>query len=129
MAKISKERNLVYVFILLAISSIIGILCMETYVDKLNNEYSIDIRDEGNINSSVIKIIPWHGVTNIQLSNNKKYWIDHSYNYKYDNNFIGDNLNIGDSIIKNSNSDSLWIISSNGEFVFLVGEWLNKSKK
>jgi len=118
------------VFIILFVSlSIIGIYIMNFYVDDLNQEYSFDIRDESNINAKVINIIPWHGITNIHLSNDNKYWIDNSRNYNYDNIFIDDNINVGDSIIKNNNSDSLWIISSKGKFVFVVGDWINKLEK
>ena len=129
MARISKKRNLIYVIILLSIGSIIGIYLMDEYVDKLNEEYSINIKGSGKIHSKVIKIIPWHGVTNIVLSNSEKYWIEPSRNYNLDNIFIDDNINVGDSIIKKADSDSLWIISSKGKFVFVVGEWINKPVK
>ncbi len=128
MTKMSIERNLAYVVGLGLIGSIIGIYIMNSYVNDLNQEYSIDIRDEGNIKARVIDITPWHGVTNIHLSNNRKYWIDNSRNYNYDHIFIGDNIKIGDSIIKNYSSDSLWIKSSKGELIFVVGEWINKAK-
>ena len=114
------------IFIILFVSlSIIGICIMETYVNNLKQEYSIDIRNESSINARILKIIPWHGVTNIQLSNDKKYWIDNSRNHKYKHIFIENNINVGDSIIKKNNSDSLWIISSKGKYVFVIGKWIN----
>jgi len=125
----SIERNLAYVVGLLLIGSIIGMFLMNSYVNDLNQEYSIEIRDEGNIKAKVIEITPWHGVIYIHLSNNRKYWIDNSRNYNYDHIFIGDNIKIGDSIIKKDNSDSLWIKSSKGEFLFVVGAWINKPKE
>ena len=119
--------------IIAAFIGLIGIILIsiieDNYLEKLKNEYSNDIRDESNINAKVINIIPWHGITNIHLSNNKKYWIDNSRNYNYDNIFIDDNIIVGDSIIKNDDSDSLWIKSSKGEFVFVVGKWINKPEK
>ena len=128
MTKMSIKRNLAYVVGLMLIGSIIGIYIMNSYVNDLNQEYSIDIRDEGNIKARVIDITPWHGVVFVHLSNDKKYWIDNSRNYNYDHIFIDDNIKIGDSIIKKDNSDSLLIKSSKGEFIFVVGEWINKAK-
>ena len=89
----------------------------------------MDIRNAETIQARVLKIIPWHGVTNIHLSNGEKYWIDHSRNYNYDKIFIEDNINVGDSIIKKTSSDSLWIKSSNGVCVFVVGKWIFVSQR
>ena len=124
-----KTKNTLIFIILFVSISIIGIYIMNAYVDNLNQEYSIDIRDESSIKVRVIGIILWHGVTFIHLSNDKKYWIDNSRNYNYDNIFIDDNINVGDSIIKNNKSDSLWIKSPEGTFVFVVGESINKDKR
>jgi hypothetical protein len=126
MKNLSKKQILLYIVVLLLVVSVIGILIMYTYVTNLRKEYSIDIRNESTIKERVIKIIPWHGVTNIELSNQRKYWIDESRNYNLANSFIGDNINIGDSIFKNTNSDSLWIKTSKERNVFVIGEWINK---
>ena len=125
MNKQYRVNRIIYILVLFAILSLIGIHIMNIYVDNLSKEYSFDIRNEKDINEEVVKIIPWHGVTNVQLSNGKKYWIDMSYNYDYRSSFIGDNIKLGDSIIKKANSDSLWVKSSKGEFVFVVGERIN----
>jgi len=129
-SKVMSRKKKIIIGILIGLIGIIIISIIEdNYLENLKKEYSNDIRDESNINAKVISIIPWHGVTFIYLSNNKKYWIDNSRNYNYDNIFIDDNINVGDSIMKKSNSDSLWIKSSKGELVFVVGEWINKPKK
>ena len=120
------NRKRILSFIIIGLIGMIIIFVIEgIYVDNLRKEYSFDIRNEKDINEVVVKIIHWHGVTNVQLSNKKKYWIDMSYNYDYRSSFIGDNIKLGDSIIKKAHSDSLWVKSSKGEFVFVVGKRIN----
>ena len=124
-----KINRIIYIFVLFAILGLIGIHIMNNYVDNLSKEYSIDIRSVSKINATIVKIVPWHGITYVELSNGNKYMINHSRNYAYSNPFFGDNIIIGDSIIKKANSDSLWVKSLKGEFIFIVGECINKPKE
>ena len=123
------KKEVILVFIIIVAGSIIGISLMHFYVNRLSSEYSTDIRSVSKINAIIVKIVPWHGITNVELSNGNKYKINHSRNYVYSNPFFGDNIKLGDSIIKKANSDSLWVKSSKGEFIFIVGEWINKPKE
>ncbi len=111
---------------MLTLISVLGVYILNLYVEKLRMEFEIDIRNENFIEEEVIKKVDWHGVTNIELSNSKKYWIDHSRNYEYEKPFIGDNIKVGDSVFMNKLSDTLWIKSFEKVLVFVVGKSINK---
>ena len=58
----------------------------------------------------------------IKFSDGSRYWLVHSRNYSYTPEYLCQFLTIGDSLLKKANSDTLYILRSNNEFHFVLGE-------
>ncbi len=128
MIKINKTLFIIGI-ILVIIISIVSTIIDNNHIDKLNQEFSENIVNAGNITNKIIDVKKWHGVSNITLDNGDKYFCRSTLNYNYNRPSLISYLIDGNIIIKKEGIDSLWIKSTEGTFVFVVGESINKDKR
>ncbi|WP_120275738.1 hypothetical protein [Mangrovibacterium diazotrophicum] len=62
-------------------------------------------------------------------SGSKKIFLHNSANSLYRQRFLQDNLSIGDSIVKKSWTDSLFIFRGNSKYYFVLGKLINESPR
>jgi len=125
----SKRKRIIIALIFGIIGAVFFEIIEDIHLINLKNKYSTDIRAENSIYAKVLKVVLWHGVTNVYLSNGKGYYIGDSRNYEYEHVFLDDNINVGDIIQKKIYSDSLWIINRKDTLVFVIGKCINKHDK
>lgn len=56
----------------------------------------------------------------------RKFSLPTSANYLYDKKYLDDLLSVGDSIIKHSHSDTIFIIKEQKMYFFILGKFINK---
>lgn len=93
-----------------------------------NFEYSkLDINQQ--YEGKVLKKYEDKGFAFITLSDSKKVWLPHSRNYEYTNSYLADFIQLGDSIQKKPNNDTLYIYRHCIRYYFLPGKFINHSIK
>lgn len=78
--------------------------------------------------SGIVKNIHFieRGASYIELKNSRKIILGAARNGIYDTNFLGDFLEVEDSLYKNSKSDTLLIYRKNTNYYFRIGEIINE---
>ena len=92
-------------------------------INRLHSEYDrLEIKDS--LNNTIEDIYRTKGVCFVTFDNGQKKIISPSRNGLYENANLDDNLEKGDKIIKNPDSDTLRIINKNQYFV--IGKIIHK---
>jgi hypothetical protein len=128
MIKINRTIFIIGIIFVILLSILFTIIDNK-HIGRLNREYNKNITDAENINSKIIKVEEWHGVSNITLDNGDKYFLVGADNYSYSKVDLFDYLVVGNKIVKKKGIDSLWVETPEGRFVFIVGESINRDKK
>jgi len=103
----------------------IGLLVIELYKNTI---YEF-VEKETFLKGQIIKIKNSHGSCYVELNNKRKVFIPQSKNYKYSPPGFSDIAFIGDSLIKDVNNDTLYLIKNKRKFIFKVGSALNIHNK
>lgn len=118
-----KEKKFFYIIniTLLIIVVVVQTCCRKNFI----SEYSV-IDNSTVLKDRVIRVETNHDVTYLVLAKEKrKYLIPPSINWIYSlPNFSG-NVSVGDSLFKNSNSDTLYLVKKEQKFMFRISESLN----
>ena len=64
------------------------------------------------------------GALRIDLLDKRKVCLQHSRNYEYDKYCINDFVRNGDTLVKNKNSDTIFIHRENKKYYFILGEFI-----
>lgn len=106
---------------------LMSILVFKT-ITVYNNSELVNLDTE--LNGLIEKKSEYKGQIFILLSGKDKYWsIDHSRNHAYAPSFLGAFIKKGDTILKNSNSDTIIVSRNNTEYLFLIGDKLFNSEE
>jgi hypothetical protein len=81
------------------------------------------------LKEEILKIRPSHGSCYIELTNERKVLMPQSKNYFYSPPGFSELASIGDSLVKDTNSDTVYLIKSNTKLIFRVGSALNLPEK
>ena len=95
--------------------------------DKMEGLVEKNRTFESRINGIVAWKVVNRGATTLKIENDTIYHFDQARNYKLKPYFIGDFIQMGDSIIKFDYSDTLYIIRNNTKQLFVIGKTLNKN--
>lgn len=95
-------------------------------INKLHVEYkSVSSADE--LNGKIQNLYTEKGACFVTLDS-KKVFLKTSANYLYPEVYLGRILSVGDSIVKQSGSDTLIVYKENMEYYFVLGKFINKSQ-
>ncbi|MDD3787891.1 MAG: hypothetical protein PHO94_04250 [Petrimonas sp.] len=122
-----KEKYVYFIFYLL-FATVGGILFFFLFNDVATRQKQYDIvENESEIQGVILKLFNEHGHSFIVLTNNKKILIPISSNFMYDpDGFVSIALT-GDSIIKQANNDTIYIVKDNKKYLFELGTAINTS--
>lgn len=95
------------------------------YQNKLYDDYSL-LKYEQSVMARIADIKKIKGVSFITYSNNKRFRIESSINNQYKSEYIVDHLFLGDSIVKNSFSDTIRIFKQDETCVFIHKGMISK---
>lgn len=120
------------IFKIIFISVFFSLLIIKAVKDSKKDDLNMEIQrrefpfisEEDSICGIVKEKSSLRGVLSVQLDNNKKLSIDHSRNYKYEPPCIDDFIGIGDLLVKNSFSDTLFVSKKGNTYFFVVGEFI-----
>jgi hypothetical protein len=96
-------------------------------MQRENLTYKI-VDQSDQINKKVIGIYDDQGYSFVTLTDSTKICFSHSRNYSYKNPYLDTFMAIGDSIVKNQNSDTLKILRRNSCYYFILGKFINQPK-
>ena len=126
MIPINKPKYYISLFLFLIILFIISIIIQDIKIDRKYGHYK-EIISEITINSLIIKIErDSRGYPFITLEDNKYYWVNRAINYNYNPYEIFDFLQVGDSLSKTRNSDTIYIYRAGKEFEFKFNSVIEK---
>lgn len=94
------------------------------HLQNLHGDYNI-IRKEDTI-AGIIKDIRSYKGTNFVIISDSKYIIGASLNKNYRTPNINDIMSVGDSIIKQSNNDTIYLFHQNNRYYFFEDKIINK---
>lgn len=115
-------------FIVLCIVSMLSFAVFFTIYDfnnvkKLHQEFDkVEINDS--LNGIINDIYTSKGASFITLKCEKKIFLKTSFNYQNENGYLDKSLKIGDSILKNAGSDTLFIIKPEKTEYFILGKFI-----
>lgn len=105
----------------LLVGFIVLSVCLFIGFKWLTKDYE-ELKYDQSYNDEVLDIVTYKGVGYVTFSNNKKYKIYDSRNYNYEPYSLSKFLVEGDIIEKKEESDSVIILRSGKEYVFLLGQ-------
>ena len=124
-----KNKRIVAIIVFGIILPIITLALMLTFeskhINSLKREYR-DIAIQDTVNGVIHSIKYRKGGVYITLDNSVKVHFYPSRNYLYKNYFLDEFLHKGDSIIKQSANDTLFIYRNGQEYYFVLGEIINR---
>jgi hypothetical protein len=100
---------------------------MNEDVEKHNKEYEY-VKNTTIVFDIVKENIADKGTSSVTTVSGKKIWFDGACNDNYYPSFLDNFIQIGDTIIKNSGSDTLFIHRNKKEFYFVLNKNVEKSK-
>jgi len=95
---------------------------------KENYEYRWIVKYE-HINGKVLRVYEDKGFSFVTLSDSLKICLPHSRNYDYQVSYLADFIIVGDSLEKNSDSDTLRIYRESGHYFFVLGKFINQPRR
>lgn len=110
--------------IILGFSLLIGV----TFVYLTNGSYNVIVKDvpyanrEMEVKGVIVRTMPVKGSVKIWFKDGCKVLITAGYNYHYHNNYITNFLQINDSLVKHSGSDSIFIFRESKAYFFLLNK-------
>lgn len=118
-----KEKKFFYI---INITLLIIVVVVQTcYRKNFISEYSV-IDNSTVLKDRVIRVETNHDVTYLVLARDKrKLLIPPSANFIYPSVSFSENVLVGDSLFKNSNSDTLYLVKKEQKFMFRISESLN----
>jgi len=119
------NKNKIFVIllmiILVAIFSVISITKMDKKNKKQDEQYPV-LEKNSAISGIVIHFFTKHGHVYVTFTDSVKCLIAHSINYNYRPYFIDNFIDIGDSLVKYTGSDTLFIYKNEEKHYFIIGE-------
>lgn len=91
------------------------------FLQRKNKEYTM-VEKEDEINGVILSIYSDRGGSFVCLKDSLKIWFEVSENKKYDKYLLYNFLQPNDSLIKNTNNDTLFIFRQNESFFFVLGQ-------
>ncbi len=91
------------------------------YLQRKNKEYTM-VEKEDEINGVILSIYSDRGGSFVCLKDSLKIWFEVSENKKYEKYLLYNFLQPNDSLIKNTNNDTLFIFRKNESFFFVLGQ-------
>ncbi len=95
------------------------------HIERLNAEYE-DIQHGDSLSGFIIKKEVRKGPAYLTLSKGNKVALNTSHNYLYDSYFMDEFLQVGDSLVKQEGSDTLFVYRNTKKYYFVLGEFINK---
>jgi len=124
---IIKKKYIIFLIIALLSIWILGIFLDSRKGAEIRNEYIL-VRNDDDIKLVVQKLKKIKGGCFIS-NNNTSIRLLSSQNYNYEDEYIHNNLFVGDSISKNAMSDTIYIFSKKGSMKYFVhGKVINQVK-
>jgi exonuclease VII large subunit len=105
----------------IAIFSVISLIRMEKESKIRDDQYHI-LEDSIFIKGDISSLFSEHGHVYITFKDSTKYLVAHSTNYKYSPFFLNEFLHVGDSLYKNTGSDTLFINRAMDHYYFIIGK-------
>lgn len=93
-----------------------------------NKKYSL-VKIQDNINGTLQSVYSDRGGSFVTLQDSTQIWFEVSENDLYEKYLLGDFLAKNDSLIKQSNNDTLFIYRQNKIYYFKLGQLQNKKQK
>ncbi len=118
---IISEKNIGKFYGLLTIGFILMVFIGVILHNRKMHEY-IDVREIDQLNGILIKIQAERSSAFCKLEDGRKIFIFDSDNLNYTPYALNKFLKVGDSIVKNRQSDTLYIYRDNYKYVFILGE-------
>jgi len=121
-------KNVIWLSILLIVAYYV-LQWVNPYKEELmiiRNPNQIELTKKMGINTSISSIVSDRGTAFVRLTNSQDIFIQHSRNYDYKTPWLNDFLQVGDNLIKNKNSDTLWIERGVDKYYFVIGKFINE---
>gem|GEM_PF-2818130 len=112
-------------FFIIILLSIISTYEEKKYIDGLNTEYKY-VEKNMKVFEIVKEFVTFKGTSNIETLSGKKIWIDDASNFNYRPFDLYKFLQIGDTIIKHHDSDTLYIHRNKKEYYFVLKKNVGK---
>jgi len=97
------------------------------YLQKENLNYKL-VASSDKISGRIIGVYEDKGFSFVTFSDSIKLCFQHSRNFSYKNPYLSPFMLIGDSIVKQINSDTLRIYRSDSSYYFVLGKFINQKK-
>jgi hypothetical protein len=97
-------------------------------LEIIRNPNKIELSKEMGLDASISSVLSDRGTAYVKLGDSRDIFIVHSRNYDYNEPWLDDFLQVGDHLLKNKNSDTLWIGRGNDKYYFVIGEFINEKK-
>ena len=120
-----KPKHYIPVIILILTLAVFLTIINHRRIVKLHEEFP-EIHSEDSINEVITDIYTEKGACFLTLKHNKKIFINEVKNCLYDKEYIDQNLQIGDTIKKHEDSDTLYIKNSDKNLYFVIGKVINR---
>jgi hypothetical protein len=127
MVKFKGIKLAVLFFGVLIVIAITSTLIGDRNWEEKTDDY-INILNKANVKGVVKEKFTNYGSIYLVLKDESKYLIRHSRNYEYSPAWLNDFIQIGDSIEKPLNSDTLYIYRNLETYYFVVEKMINKDK-
>jgi len=97
-------------------------------LDELRDPDRVLLTKRMSVEAKTVAVLSDRGFALLELDNSQKISIEHSRNYDYSTPWLNDFLQVGDHLLKNKNSDTLWIKRGVDKYYFVIGEFINEKK-
>ena len=126
MIPLNKPKIWISLFLFVLILFIIFDIIEMKNIERKYRHYK-EVTSETTINSVIIKIEKAsRGFSFITFKDNKFHWIDGTKNFNYTPSEIYNYLEVGDSVSKSGNNDTIYIYSGDKVFEFNLRNYIEK---
>ncbi len=120
-----KPKHYIPVIILMLTLAVLLTIINHRRIVKLHEEFP-EIHSKDSINEVITDLYTEKGACFLTLKRDKKIFISGAKNCLYDKEYIDQNLQIGDTIKKLEDSDTLYIKNSDKNLYFVIGKVINR---
>ncbi len=120
-----KPKHYIPVIILMLTLAVLLTIINHRRIVKLHEEFP-EIHSKDSINEVITDLYTEKGACFLTLKHDKKIFISGAKNCLYDKEYIDQNLQIGDTIKKLEDSDTLYIKNSDKNLYFVIGKVINR---
>ncbi|WP_436517258.1 hypothetical protein [Ekhidna sp. To15] len=123
-------KNLIGCMLIIGIS-LVFIKVYDPYEEELDEArkrlrlYTV-VEFEHDLNITVGSTFNHRGTCAVELNDSTGFFLKHSRNYNYSEPWLNRFLESGDKLMKNKNSDTLWIERSEKRYFFILGEFIGE---